>query len=276
MDLLALYKNPVFNFQRVVHEALRAYVRGQQYFVFVPRCDKNLSDFEFKYIYQFTITLDEDADGDVIDWLESAQPRLQNALIKSVLRGSLVGQSVFACLSEDADRIKSNMLAEQALTCGIKIQPPPTGKHTRSGKSSKSRQAKKHAVNQVTIKPMLKAETVTGHARLQKQAPACRNSSLNDRQVPAMHKTEKEQIITGMKETAGTQDKKPAAGMIQKTAQPEPAPDTVTALPEKTVTNVPDADDFDLTGFDFDESTEKSEAGEFDLFGDISNMLKGF
>lgn len=245
MDLLALYKNPVFNFQRVVHEALRAYVRGQQYFVFVPKCDKDLSDFDFKYIYQFTITLDEDADADVIKWLESAQPKLQNALIKSVLRGSLVGQSVFACLSEDTDRIKSNMLAEQALTCGVKILPPPTGKHTKNGKTSKPHRIKNQIASQTPAKIMSKSEMTAKHIRPQKQA------SVSD-------------FISNTKNAAQPE-------------QPEPVPNVVTTLQKNTVTNIPDANDFDLTGFNFDdESAEKSVTDDFDLFGDISNMLKGF
>ena len=79
IDLVLLYKNPTFGFQKAIKQAIRAYVREQPYFIFVPETF-DISDKQFKYSYQAFL----DFDGDVMsDMLSTAFGSL--AMMTSVL-----------------------------------------------------------------------------------------------------------------------------------------------------------------------------------------------
>ena len=70
IDLVLLYKNPIFGFQKAIKQAIRAYVREQPYFIFVPETF-DISDKQFKYSYQAFLDFDEDDDADVLAWLKT-------------------------------------------------------------------------------------------------------------------------------------------------------------------------------------------------------------
>ena len=104
IDLVLLYKNPTFGFQKAIKQAIRAYVREQPYFIFVPETF-DISDKQFKYSYQAFLDFDEDDDADVLAWLKTLQDRSRNKAIKSVLRGCIIGNLAYGCAKSDDDRL---------------------------------------------------------------------------------------------------------------------------------------------------------------------------
>lgn len=254
MDLLALYKNPEFNFQFVVHEALKAYVRGKPYFIYVPKCDKDLADYEFKSIYQFSVDLDAETEADVIEWIESAQNSYQNALIKSVLRGCLVGTSAFACVCNDNDRIRANSIIEMAKNKLVVYDAPAKRRKRTSRKIKTDNNAKDN--NSRILKDV--QQDIASATPLTGTQPATSpvNIQLNER----ARRDSKSTLISG--------ENKDTKSSSMPTNQNN-APQIQTAS----------TDDFDLSDFDLKDITEndnKTEGDSFDLFGDITSMLKNF
>lgn len=103
MDLIALYKHDTFGFQKALKASLRAYIKGEPYLLQMPPL-KDYSDYDFRYCYRTIISLNDVYDKDIIDWLKKAKPSEKTALIKTTLRGSLVGPLSYVCI-EDKDEI---------------------------------------------------------------------------------------------------------------------------------------------------------------------------
>lgn len=100
IDLISLYKNPDFNFQKACKMALRGYIqRKPVYFKQPPFYGTQ----EYKYGYQLFLYLDDEKDKDIIDYLKNIRPRYENAFIRSVLRGSVAGPIVYDCFLTDED-----------------------------------------------------------------------------------------------------------------------------------------------------------------------------
>lgn len=296
MDLLALYKNPEFNFQYVVHEALKAYVRGKPYFIYVPRCDKDLANYEFKSIYQFSIDLNPETEADVIEWIENAQNSYQNALIKSVLRGCLVGTSAFACVRDDNDRIRANGIIEMAKNKLVVSDAPVKKKRKTSKKNKTENNVVRNNSNmhkgtqQSSASSTLfttESQSATSYVNTQ-PAGSIRNydesvavsNADNEGKNIRNHESDAAILSSANMPTASLRENK--SDVISSPVNQNSAPQDH-AVEQKTGASVPmqavNADDFDLSGFGSEDTVEngsETENGSFDLFGDITNMLKNF
>lgn len=281
MDLLALYKNPEFNFQFVVHEALKAYVRGKPYFIYVPKCDKDLADYEFKSIYQFSIDLDAETEADVIEWIESAQNSYQNALIKSVLRGCLVGTSAFACVCDDNDRIKANSIIEMAKN-KLVIYDAPAKRRRRTSKKVEIENSVSDDNGRILKDAQQDTASATSLTGIQ-SATLPANIQLNERAC----RDDKSISISGENKNTKNRGSDTAIPSIINTSTgllQENEPDTKSLSTSTNQNNAPQiqtasTDDFDLSDFGLEgisENDNKIESDSFDLFGDITNMLKNF
>lgn len=176
MDLLALYKNPEFGFQKATREALRAYIRRQPYLIYQPVANKDLSEMEFKYGYQFFLALDDNLDADIINWLKiNIKPRMQNSFIKSVLRGAMIGPSVYACAVNDDERIYMNELMDKIKKdCPIAQEPP-----LRANKYIKKEKKKQKVKKDIIIKENTKSVSLNTQAHYDESNPFL-NLSPND------------------------------------------------------------------------------------------------
>lgn len=105
MDLLTLYKNSNFGFLKATKAALKAAASGKIYQFWIPKSDKPLNNFNFKYVYQAFVYLDEKEDKDIIDWLSKVKKGYRNSLIKMVLRSSMIGPAYYACFADDNIRM---------------------------------------------------------------------------------------------------------------------------------------------------------------------------
>jgi len=123
MDLLVLYKNKNFNFQKALKRSLYAYMNNQPIKYKTPDIPKEMNNFEFKYAYQCFLYLDEETDKELIAFLDNIKPKMFNAFCKSVLRGSLVGNYAFICLKE-LDSNVNDILNSEADKTEIKVEPP--------------------------------------------------------------------------------------------------------------------------------------------------------
>lgn len=283
MDLLALYKNPNFNFQKVIRESLRAYVRGVPYFVYVPKCEKDLANFQFNPSYQFTVALDDKNDADVIAWLNQARPRLKNALVKSVMRGCMVGASVFACLSSDKERSRANVITEILQTSNITISLPPTGRHTmRKNNDTTNALSGATAANHWPAKTIDESNTVkeTGY-NANTELPANGNNPKTNSNTPSFAAPTNPNTAS----TAYMPEKQiiPGASIAPVTIKAKsnydanPVEQSVASIEKNN--NVDS--EFDFVGFGDDaqnaninsERKENEETDTFDLFGDIANMM---
>jgi hypothetical protein len=145
IDLVLLYKNPTFGFQKAIKQAIRAYVREQPYFIFVPETF-DISDKQFKYSYQAFLDFDEDDDADVLAWLKTLQDRSRNKAIKSVLRGCIIGNLAYGCAKSDDDRLVSNkinvILKDAILSGNISnvIYEPPVRREKRIKNNNKNQE----------------------------------------------------------------------------------------------------------------------------------------
>ena len=285
MDLLALYKNPNFNFQKVIRESLRAYVRGVPYFVYVPKCEKDLAHFQFNPSYQFTINLDDRNDADVIAWLNQAQPRLKNALVKSIMRGCMVGASAFACLSSDKERDRANMITEVLQSSNITISLPPTGRHTMRKNND--------AMNVLGIAPVTKcwpAKTIDESDAVKKAAydtntvqPATRGG-LETNGLPSFVEPTAPNTVTAAytsyapeQQTSSDLSAAPVTIKTEPNYNTNPNKQSVSSIERNNTVD----SEFDFTGFGDDaqdtnvnsERKENEGTDTFDLFGDIANMM---
>lgn len=134
-DLLALYKNPNFSFQKALKGALRAYINKEPYFIYQPE-QVDLRDFDFKYGYQFFLIFDDFYDKDIIDWLNGIKKRQRNIVIKSILRGAMVGVSISHCMEKDDDRIQVNAMQEKVRDRLPGLNEPPLKRKKGPKKSS--------------------------------------------------------------------------------------------------------------------------------------------
>lgn len=123
MDLLVLYKNKNFNFQKALKRSLYAYMNNQPIKYKTPDIPKEMSNFEFKYAYQCFLYLDEETDKELIAFLDNIKPKMFNAFCKSVLRGSLIGNYAFICLKEFDSNV-NDILNSEADKTEVKVEPP--------------------------------------------------------------------------------------------------------------------------------------------------------
>lgn len=112
MDLVTLYKNPNFSFQKALKLALKSYVNHKPCFI-LPPATVDVSNYNFKSIYQLFFNFDEDKDADIIAWFKTIKDGKRTAAIKSVLRGSMIGPFAYGCCNSDADMQVTNSIDEQ-------------------------------------------------------------------------------------------------------------------------------------------------------------------
>lgn len=115
MDLLVLYKNKNFGFQKALKKALKAYIHKEPYLVYQPET-QDFSKADFKYSYQTFLILDDVYDKEIIDWLKNVKKNHRNILLKTILRGSIVGPLAYGCMEGDDDRMEHNLLLQRIKT----------------------------------------------------------------------------------------------------------------------------------------------------------------
>ena len=97
MDLVALYKTPQYSLYKAIYNAMKSYVTGQTYLIKIPQNTIDMSKDNFKSHYQMIFNLNDTKDADIIQWLKGIKKGHRNIAIKSLIRGCLIGPTVFAC-----------------------------------------------------------------------------------------------------------------------------------------------------------------------------------
>lgn len=187
IDLVTLYKNPDFGFQKALKQAVRAYVRGVPYLIYTP-VTQDVSQKDFKYGYQIFITFDEEYDADIIEWLKTLKPRSLTKALKSILRGSLIGPIAYGCFKTDNDRKKSddiNRKIKELIESGNLnelISTPPVRKE-RSYSKKKNNNAKKDTANHINYATSKSDDRQPVQAL--KTAPDEKKNYIDDNNLPA-------------------------------------------------------------------------------------------
>lgn len=269
MDLVTLYKNPNFSFQKALKLALKSYVNHKPCFI-LPPATVDVSNYNFKSIYQLFFNFDEEKDADIIEWFKTIKDGKRTAAIKSVLRGSMIGPFAYGCCSSDTDMQVTNSIDEQMknrLLTLIKAQngddvifyDPPVRRKPKYERKRKIQDKDKSTDNKNTT-----------------------NRVISKKQSPVKKTENMVKYVNNMTDEARpvTQDK--------------PAPIAIDSpvLPDKTnIENVSESpvkekiqEGFDFNGFgDFGsfgdtaaEENNKNDEDDFDLFSSIDSMLGQF
>ena len=122
IDLVTLYKNPDFGFQKALKRALKAHVNNRPFVIFPP-VSVDVTHKDFKYVYQLFLNFDEEDDADIIEWLSNVKYRKRNEAIKSLLRGCVLGSFSYSCMANDEDRIITDKINKTIHDCIIENMP---------------------------------------------------------------------------------------------------------------------------------------------------------
>ncbi len=115
-DLLLLYHNKRFGFGKAVKAALRAYAKKEPFFMLPPPAEK--FDDEWTSC-QARVTLDTEADADIIDFLNTVKSQKINITVKSILRGSILGPFAYGEIDGKEYGSYNKKLNEEIMLAGM-------------------------------------------------------------------------------------------------------------------------------------------------------------
>ena len=116
LDLITLYRHPSFSLPAAIKKALKAYVKKEQFAIKQPPTYE-LPKEKISKIVQMHISLKEDEDSDIIEWIKDIKEGFRNSVLKNIIRGYLMGPYIFSyqkssdandIASENADLFDSN------------------------------------------------------------------------------------------------------------------------------------------------------------------------
>ena len=307
IDLVSLYKSSNFNFHEAVRRSLRAYVRHEPYFMYMPKLEKEPKE-DYKYVYQCSIKLDDEKDADVIEFLNTRVKKAKRtAAVKAILRGSLIGTVAYACFEdvdgqEDED-VHANILTEQikAMYPGIREPPMRVAKKKRSEQASRranntdvsaARTQHLHSVMQahpvMPITPPATPQILKSYRQVESTGnqghiqPVEQIQSANiDNSIASFGNMPKKNDAfdasnAEIHQTVETTQK--FAQNDQQTFAQQPASSSSSSLFDDGNDGFMDFTGFgDMTDADsVNDPANNSSDDDFDLFGDIENMLQSF
>ena len=244
MDLITLYKNPNFGFHKMAKQAIKAYVQKKPFLMAMPETI-DITKKDFKSRYTIFIKLDKDIDKDIIEWLSDVKENFNNAAVKSIIRGSLIGVSAYGCLKNDMDRIESDKLNLKYANLSDMILSPIEKKVSK----------KKIKLNKKNFSKDIHKNILGLNEK----------DKTNDEKEMIISKR-KDKEINNNKENSDIIDNNSNVKSEIKTEQ----------ISEDNKINVYDMDGFNLNGFSDIKPVEKKQEDDFDLFGDISQMMSNF
>lgn len=113
MDLITLYKTPGFSLHKAIYSSLKAYINKNIYLIKMPKTTIDMTMYEFRSHYQLCLSFDYKKDADILNWFKTLKPNMRTQAIKAVLRGCLIGTTVFACIKNDADRTNNIIMTKK-------------------------------------------------------------------------------------------------------------------------------------------------------------------
>ena len=130
MDLIVLYLNKDFGFNKALRRALHCY--GKEPFLFMsPNLEEFGKEREIKYAYRMELKLNEEKDADIIELLNRVKPLYRNAFIKSVMRGSMIGPYAYGCMIDSDENTNAKNIIEETIEAameGVIADPPDKSK----------------------------------------------------------------------------------------------------------------------------------------------------
>jgi hypothetical protein len=89
LDLISLFYDPNFLFKKAVKDVLASYVRGTYYRIQIPHVPITVE--HVNKVIPFHISLDDEEDADIIEWLNGVTNGNRNSFIKNLFRAYAVG-----------------------------------------------------------------------------------------------------------------------------------------------------------------------------------------
>lgn len=138
IDLVTIYKTAGISLHKAMYNSLKSYVNKTPYLIKTPTANVDMTLYNFKSHYQIILNLDDKKDADIISWLKKVKKGMRNAAIKAIIRGCLVGPAVYACSTDDTDRLASNILCEEINKKVTDIKDTPVKNNKNAKKTSKT------------------------------------------------------------------------------------------------------------------------------------------
>lgn len=295
IDLVTLYKNPEFGFQKALKQAVRAYVRGTPYLIYAPQT-QDISKKDYKYGYQIFITFDEKYDADVIEWLKTLKPRCFTKALKTILRGSLIGPVAYGCFKTDEDRQRSDSINQKIKDIISEgklneiISSPPLRKETKYPKK-KNTSGNAHTKNKTTAKTENNDAIVKIKKYNNKQEINANKNTIDDTSsIDVKNTTYAVKPTVQMVEKKYTADENNTNASVDTMPNTKendiPAVKTVTSNNEETDKRQPASNVFPgLSGFGDYEDTQadqtenqdnNADTDDFDLFASADSLISQF
>ena len=99
LDLITLYRHPLFSLPNAIKMSLCAYVRNQKFFIKQPQ-PYEIGNEKISKIVQIHIQLSEKSEGDVIEWLRNIKDGYRNSVLKNVIRAYMAGPCIYSYIKE--------------------------------------------------------------------------------------------------------------------------------------------------------------------------------
>lgn len=106
LDLITLYRHPLFSLPNAIKMSLCAYVRNQKFFIKQPD-PYEIGNEKISKIVQIHIQLSEKSEGDVIAWLKNIKDGYRNSVLKNVVRAYMAGPCIYSYIDEGADNFEN-------------------------------------------------------------------------------------------------------------------------------------------------------------------------
>ena len=100
LDLITLYRHPLFSLPNAIKMSLCAYVRNQKFFIKQPQ-PYEIGNEKISKIVQIHIQLSEKSEGDVIEWLRNIKDGYRNSVLKNVIRAYMAGPCIYSYIKEN-------------------------------------------------------------------------------------------------------------------------------------------------------------------------------
>lgn len=106
LDLITLYRHPLFSLPNAIKMSLCGYVRNQKFFINQPE-PYEIGNEKISKIVQIHIQLSEKTEKDVIDWLKNIKDGYRNSVLKNVIRAYMAGPCIYSYIKENEDAFEN-------------------------------------------------------------------------------------------------------------------------------------------------------------------------
>ena len=252
IDLLTLYFAKNFNFTRILKIMIRGYINGSPYLITPPAT--MLTKKITHYKYTISLNLNEIKDADIIEWLKTVQNGCRTAVIKAIIRGSVVGFGFYPYMK--------NPKGAKAIANGINSTIDTSNIEFR---------------NEINEYPIVDSLDESQHKGKKRASKSPKNH------IDIGKTSDLTNIDIDETENLTSHIKKSEEDNIKKSTQTKQNDSTSQSIDDKKEIETDNV--FDLSKFELsDESTESTFANSdtnndtdaFDLFGDVEKMINMF